>query len=469
MPSSEPVLSKSRSRLPAVVERASLALALLTRSPRLFQAAQVTFATLLVRLVHALSALALTYAFGTSPTTDRYMAFTMAVVSACTIASIALPSLAGAFISRRGCVWGAQAPLRQWGWRHAGGAVALFLVCSPVLAWLMTSKGPDLITRAWELEQLMLIASPCVGLAVLNTVEQSLLQAKGRLTTGVWAGGWNTVATASFLSLGAALGDVRWAAAGLVVGAVAEGLWLRRCNGQGQPSSLCEDPLPSANESTTVASYKPWLALTLASLASFVVGPLDQIWLADLGPRAQAVWGLGSRVPSFLTLSVYAVVSVFSTVAAAQWGQDRVASARHSLKLAAVALLTCVALLGLVAWQAQPLVVALYERGSFSAQDSVATAGALRDALWAYVLYPMSVALVRGASLAGCQRALWSSAALFLGAKVAVAAWAVPVWGLSAVAASTFIATAAQSAVLVCALWPQSVLGRRGTPRTAEL
>lgn len=466
MPSSEPVLSKSRSRLHAAGESASFALALLTRSPRLLQAAQVTFATLLVRLIHALSALALTYAFGTSPTTDRYMAFTMAVVSACTIASIALPSLAGAFISRRGCVWRAQAPLRQWGWRHAGGAMAMFLVCSPVLAWLMTSRGPHLLSRAWELEQLMLIASPCIGLAVLNTVEQSLLQAKGRLTTGVWAGGWNTVATASFLALGAALGDVRWAAAGLVVGAVAEGLWLRRCNKLGQPVGLSENVLPAA--ATPVATYKPWLALTLASLASFVVGPLDQIWLADLGPRAQAVWGLGSRVPSFLTLSVYAVVSVFSTVAAAQWGQDRVASARHSLKLAAVALLACVVLLGLVAWQAQPLVVALYERGSFSAHDSVATAGALRDALWAYVLYPMSVALVRGASLAGCQRALWGSAALFLGAKVAVAAWAVPVWGLSAIAVSTFIATAAQSAVLVCALWPQSVLDRRGTPRPAE-
>jgi len=76
-----------------------------------------------------------------------------------------------------------------------------------------------------------------------------------------------------------------------------------------------------------------------------------------------------------------------------------------------------VVLLGLVAWQAQPLVVALYERGSFSAHDSVATTGALRDALWAYVLYPMSVALVRGASLAGCQRALWGSAALFLGGQ----------------------------------------------------
>lgn len=427
------------------------------------QAAHVAGASVLVRLIHALSALVLTYAFGTTPETDRYMAFTMAVVAACTLASIAVPSLAGAFIARVGSISDAQAALRKWAHRLGLGAMGAFALLIPGLAWLMTPDSPQRVPHAWELGQLLMMAIPCVGLAGRCAVEQAMLQARGRLVTGVWAGGWNTLTTASFLLLAAVLADVRWAAAGMTAGALAEWLWLRRCNKRAAyedrtaadpllAASSAREPLPSG----PVTTWRPWLALTFASLASFVVGPLDQVWLADLGLRAQAVWGLGSRIPSFLTLSLFVVVSVLSTAAAAQWGQDRKRSALHGLKLAGAALVCGAGVLGLAAWQAEPLVAALYQRGSFTPQDSLDTAQALRDAIWAYPLYPVSVALVRGASMTGLQRTLLASAAVFLVTKAVVAAWAVPHWGLTAIGASTLAATAAQSLVLSIALWAQT-------------
>ncbi len=419
--------------------------------PSLRRAAGVAFAATTVRLVHALSALLLTHVFGTGGDTDRYMAFTMVCVAVCTLSAIAVPTLAAAHWARVGPAQ-AVPQLRLWAQRLGTRFLAAYLLSVPLLSWWLTTPGDEHTHRAWQLGQLFLLATPCVYLSSQVAVEQAVLQARGRLLTTVWSGGWATLATASFLVLAAWQQDVRWGALGMAVGALSEWVWLRRCNRN--LATRCRTAALE-EQAPAVASFSLWGSLTFASLASFVVGPLDQVFLAALGPQSQAVWGLGSRIPSFLTLSLFAVVSVFSTAAAARWAEDAAQCARQGLRLAGAALVAGVLVLVLLYLNATACVKLLYERGAFSAQDTEATAHALQLSIWAYVLYPLSVALVRTAAAVRLQRTLLLSAGGFLALKVASLAILVPNWGLGGIGASTLVATGGQSAILAWALWSQ--------------
>jgi O-antigen/teichoic acid export membrane protein len=270
----------------------------------------------------------------------------------------------------------------------------------------------------------------------MNATEQAILQASGRVKLAVLQSGWSTSTALIFTFVAVQAHSVFWCAVGVALGPLLEWSQLRRLNAR-----------PSAAP-TTGEPQLPWQrfgVLTVATAGIFFSSIYDQALLAQAGPRLQALWGLASRAPSFLTLSLVAAVGALSTVLVARsQGSACPELPRQAYRMARKAFLASAGVLGAMALAAVPLTHLLYERGTFGPEDTQAVAHVTRVSVFAFLWYPPLVVLLRAVGARNQIRVLALSALTFVGVKGALGWWAQSRFGLLGVSGSTGIAMAAQ-------------------------
>lgn len=401
-----------------------------------------------VRGLGACAALVLAYGLGAGPDMDRYMAFSLLTVAFASLTASAMPALAsrqlsGASLANADSV----EACRAWAKRLAHVGTVAYVLALPLCTWAFdSSKATDGLIR---LGLLLATGAPGLLLAPRVALEQALLQARGRFYAAGFASALFTGTNLLATFVAAWQGSVFWCTAGLLLGAWLEYLCLRRLN---RPFDLALAP---RNQPALGPPFplKAFVVFTAASTGVFFSGLYDQALLARLGVGAQALWGLAGRAPSFITLSLFAVAGVLSTVLVVTRhaeGGNRLA--RDAIWLAAGMLVVSVFAMGALLLSAQPLTALLYERGAFTSEDTLKVAHVLRFAVWAYVLYPTTAVLVRAASAQALHRPLLVSAGAFLAVKLVLGWWAHSRLGIPGIAMATGLAMLAQTVVLVLAL-----------------
>lgn len=191
-------------------------------------------------------------------------------------------------------------------------------------------------------------------------------------------------------------------------------------------------------------------------------GPIDQIAMTGLGHGANATLGYANRIVLLATSLISLALSRAILPVLASASEDR----RKAWSLAttwALALLVAAALASMALAVLAPWIVhLLFERGNFTAQDTLAVSNALRFGLLQMPFYCAGMVLAQ--YVAATQRYtlfLWGNA-LNLLVKLAANALLIPPLGV----AGAMLATAVMYAVSVAFLW---IVGRpgRGAPETS--
>lgn len=391
----------------------------------------------LVRSLGVAAALVLAHHVGTGLPMDHYMTFSLVVSTSCALVCSPLPLAVSKRLARGDIE--APAVTRAWARRIAMGAGLCYALLCPVLAALLRPRGAyDGFT---ELLLLLLLGLPAVVVAAPVATEQAIVQSRGRPFLGVWSSGLFTASGLIAALASGAFGGVYLCAVGTAAGAWLEFVWLRRCNRGVAASPAAPEPLPWASLLTVFG----------ASAGVLLQGFYDQALLARMGAGAQATWGLATRAPSFLGLSLFSVGAVLCTAHLSRaLTNGRLHTETRRLFLLVFGLSALV--LGIAGTWAEPVTRLLYERGAFGAADTVRVADTLRWAVFAYLCYPATGVLIRAAGLAGGHRLLLGSAAGFVVVKVCLASALVPGHGMKAMALATFAAGVAQVGLLVFGL-----------------
>lgn len=199
--------------------------------------------------------------------------------------------------------------------------------------------------------------------------------------------------------------------------------------------------------------WKDFLVLTGAAAGGLFSGFFDQSLMSRMGNGVQAAFGLASRFPSFLALSIFAAGSIMAAMLIANKSAH---SARRFhirvLELFALMLVLSTGVSCLLWWQAYPLTHLVYERGAFTSADTLRVAQAIPVTVLAYFMYPASAVLMRCAAVESGARTLLISSGVYLTLKVSIGMLAYEPFGLPAIAASSLCASIAQCSILWHAL-----------------
>lgn len=408
----------------------------------LLQALGLFFVSSFVRGLGAMSALALAAYVGAGAKMDHYMAFSMVLSTACALLASPLPVVVTRRVASGPDLATAAQVCRGWAARLRRLAFLLYGVSCPVLAWIFT---PNRMDGFAELLTLLLIGFPTALACAPLATEQALLQARGHPFKAMWSAALTSGSSLIAALLCGKVGGVYLAAAGLAIGPWLELLWLRHLN-----RSLDVTLAPVPREPFPLATM---LTMLGASSGILVQSFYDQTLLAHMGAGAQAVWGLATRAPSFLNMSLAGMAGVLcsATLVQAQVaGRLKSESTRLCLLVAGLS----AAVMAIMWVAAEPLTRALYERGAFTPADTSRVASVLRWTILAYLTYPPTSVLIRALGLAGGGRALVGSSVLFLVVKVTLASLLLAPLGMGALAVATLAGGLSQCALLA---WRLSV------------
>jgi putative peptidoglycan lipid II flippase len=382
--------------------------------PILVKAMGLMAASSLMRGLGALAAVVLAADQGTGPGMDRYMAYVVVVTTVCALLSASFPTLvARQLLQQSKEEPGAPAQqCRAWARKVGRFGLLGYALLTPVLTLMLAPSEARL-----ELWTLLAIGAPCVYVCARTAVEHALLHAQGRAYTGLWCSG--LFSASSFLAAVVSLqfGGLYACAIGASVGAVLEYKVSRRLVLSRERVSSPGSTLTDVEAGPKLSHPLPWpaiLALVGASAGALLSGLFDQTLLSKMGPGVQAVYGLASRVPSFLAVTAYAAGSVLLALVLSQ----RSALTRREFHIRVGELLGLMLVLstlfsGLVWAYAQPIIQVLFERGSFDARDTQRVAQAMPYAVLAYFAFPASAVLLRAVSLEAKIRTLLASSCVF--------------------------------------------------------
>lgn len=262
-------------------------------------------------------------------------------------------------------------------------AVLLYVVWPWALQWVGHDLGTQ--TRAMSLE-LMLAFSPVALLTLLAGVSSARLRAHERhINTLLDSIPALVILAAVMLAATAAdVGPLLW---GTLVGYIIQSAWLlwlaSRADGiWARPRLGFSSPQwPQLGAAAGI--------MLIGQVAMSVVGPLDQYMAAQLGQNANATLGYANRILALLlglgAVSVgRAALPVLSDV---QSRGDAAYARRMALKWSVLMVVGGV-LVTLAGWFLAPFGVGLlFERGAFSAQDTLRVAGVLRWGLMQVPFY----------------------------------------------------------------------------------
>jgi peptidoglycan biosynthesis protein MviN/MurJ (putative lipid II flippase) len=396
-----------------------------------------------------MAALALAAYIGAGAQMDHYMAFSMVLSTACALLASPLPVVVTRRVAAGPDLATAARVCRQWAGRLRRRAFLLYGVCCPVLAWVFT---PNRMDGFVELLALLLIGFPTALACAPLATEQALLQARGHPFKAMWSAALTSGSSLVAALLCGKVGGVYLAAMGLAIGPWLELLWLRRLNRSidDTGASVPSEPFPVATMLTVLG----------ASSGILVQSFYDQALLVQMGAGAQAVWGLATRAPSFLNMSLAGMAGVLcsATLVQAQvTGRLKTESARLCLLVSGLSLAVMTAM-----WfAAEPLTRLLYERGAFTPADTTRVAAVLRWTVLAYLTYPPTSVLIRALGLVGGGRTLVASSVLFLAVKVTVTSLLLAPLGVGALAVATLAAGLSQCGLLAWRLRRAQVLKSR--------
>lgn len=341
---------------------------------------RVAFFLLLGKAAGAFKEMAVAYRYGVSNVVDAYQ-FTMVmanwipvtIVGALSI--VLIPVLVRMRYDSRPDRARFLGELQGW---IIGGGVILAVGMYVAWPWILTISGHGLPAEAQRMSaQFMLAFSPAAVLTLLTGVSAARLRAHERhintLLDSVPA-----VVILVWVMLAATVNDIGPLLWGTLVGYLVQSVWLlklaARADGMwGRPS--------------LTFSSKHWPELVKAcgvmlvgQIAMSFVGPIDQYTAANLGGNANATLGYASRLLSLLLGVGAASVgrAALPVLADIQERGDAEGARRTALKWS-VLMVAAGAVVTLVGWVLAPWGVSfLFERGAFTANDTVVVAGILR-------------------------------------------------------------------------------------------
>lgn len=343
-------------------------------------AARVAFFLLMGKAVGAFKEMAVAYRYGISDVVDAYQ-FTL------TLANWLPVTLVGAFSvvlipalvrSRRA---GAEPHGRFLGelqaWTLAvGAAVAVLLV----LAWPLVLRvaGQGLAPEVLDMSRLLILGfAPAALFTVWTGLSAARLRAHERhintlldSVPALMILVWVLAAPA-----GAGVMPLLW---GTVLGYALQSVLQRRLaqRADGVPTRLRLGR--RAPQWSTLAAAAG--IMLIGQLAMSFVGPIDQYTAARLGNNANATLGYAARLLSLMIgLGAASVGRAALPVLADIQGRGDAAHARSMALKWSAAMLAVGALVVLAGWWLAPWIVSLlFERGAFTAQDTLAVAEVLR-------------------------------------------------------------------------------------------
>lgn len=402
-------------------------------------AARVAFFLLLGKFAGAAKEMAVAYRYGISEVVDAYQ-FTM------TMANWLPVTLVGAFsvvlipvlVRMRNDSRAGQA-------RFLGELQGVFLLLGLLLAgltwvawpWVMQWAGQGLSTQVQDMSHTLLLAFvPAALLTLMTGLSAARLRARERhintLLDSVPAIAilvWVLVAAEDHsvapLLWGTLIGYAIQSVWQLRLAAKADGMW-------GRPRLSFESP----------AWAGMWAAagvMILGQVAMSFVGPIDQYTAANLGQNANATLGYAARL-----LSLILGVGAASVGRAALPVLADVQRQGDTRRARLMALKWSVAMLGLgmlataAGWALAPWGVALlFERGAFTAQDTLEVAQAMRWGLLQLPFYFGVLILVQLLASQGRYRIMALIAVANFGIKALLNLWLAPVMGVSGIMLAT--------------------------------
>lgn len=343
-------------------------------------AARVAFFLLLGKAAGALKEMAVAYRYGVSDAVDAYQfTITMASWLPLTIVGALSVVLIPVLVRTRYDDRAARARFlgELQGWTIAGGtvlAVLTYLLWPLILDWV--GLGLSAQARQMSLE-LNIAFAPAALLTLVTGISAARLRAHERHINTLLDSVPAVVILVWVLLAGVVtdVGPLMW---GTLVGYFIQSAWLlwlaARADGMwGRPRLAW-----SAHQWPDLV--KAAGVMLLGQVAMSFVGPIDQYTAANLGGNANATLGYASRLLS-LVLGIGAASvgrAALPVLADIQSRGDRARARSMALKWS-VLMLAAGAAATLVGWILAPWGVALlFERGAFTAQDTVSVAHVLR-------------------------------------------------------------------------------------------
>lgn len=341
---------------------------------------RVAFFLLLGKAAGAFKEMAVAYRYGVSDAVDAYQ-FTMVMANWIPITIVGALSvvLIPVLVRMRQDTRSDRARFlgELQGWIIAIGvvlAVGLYVVWP----WVLQLAGQGLPAQAQLMSsQLMLAFSPAAVLTLLTGVSAARLRAHERhintLLDSVPA-----VVILVWVMLAATVTDIGPLLWGTLVGYLIQSIWLLklavRADGMwGRPCLTLRSPhWPDLVKASGV--------MLLGQIAMSFVGPIDQYTAANLGANANATLGYASRLLSLLLgVGAASVGRAALPVLADIQSRGDAARARNTALKWSVLMLLAGGAVTLVGWVLAPWGVSfLFERGAFTAQDTIVVAGVLR-------------------------------------------------------------------------------------------
>lgn len=343
-------------------------------------AARVAFFLLLGKAAGAIKEMAVAYRYGVSDAVDAYQfTITMASWLPLTVVGALSVVLIPVLVRTRYDDSAARARFlgELQGWTIAGGtvlAVLTYLLWPLILDWV--GLGLSAQARQMSLE-LNIAFAPAALLTLVTGISAARLRAHERHINTLLDSVPAVVILVWVLLAGVVtdVGPLMW---GTLVGYLIQSVWLlwlaARADGMwGRPRLAW-----SAHQWPDLV--KAAGVMLLGQVAMSFVGPIDQYTAANLGANANATLGYASRLLS-LVLGIGAASvgrAALPVLADIQSRGDAVRARSMALKWS-VLMLAAGAVATLVGWILAPWGVALlFERGAFTAQDTVSVAHVLR-------------------------------------------------------------------------------------------
>ncbi len=341
---------------------------------------RVAFFLLLGKAAGAFKEMAVAYRYGVSHVVDAYQ-FTMVMANWIPITIVGalsvvlIPVLVRMrYDSRRDR---ARFLGELQGWIIAGGvilAVGLYVAWP----WVLQLSGHGLPAEAQRMSgQLMLAFSPAAVFTLLTGISAARLRAHERhintLLDSVPA-----VVILVWVMLAATANDVGPLLWGTLVGYLIQSIWLLKL--AARADGMWGRPRLSFSSKHWPELVKASGVMLVGQIAMSFVGPIDQYTAANLGGNANATLGYASRLLSLLLGVGAASVgrAALPVLADIQERGDAEGARRTALKWSML-MLAAGAAVTLVGWVLAPWGVSfLFERGAFTAKDTVVVAGVLR-------------------------------------------------------------------------------------------
>ena len=422
-------------------------------------AARVAFFLLLGKFAGAAKEMAVAYRYGISEVVDAYQ-FTMTMASWLPVTLVGALSvvLIPVLVRMRDDSPAGQA-------RFLGELQGVFLLTGLALAgvtwlawpWVLQWGGQGLSPEVREMSDTLLLAfAPAAMLTLMTGLSAARLRARERhintLLDSVPA-----LAILVWVLLAADGGSVAPLLWGTLIGYVIQCIWQLKL--AARADGIWGSPRVGFSSPAWSGMLAAAGVMIVGQVAMSFVGPIDQYTAANLGQHANATLGYAARLLALvLGVGAASVGRAALPVLADVQRQGDMARARTMALKWSAAMLCIGAAATAVGWTLAPWGVALlFERGAFTAQDTLEVAQALRWGLLQLPFYFGVLVLVQLLASQGRYRIMALIAIANFGIKALLNLWLAPIMGVSGIMLATAGMYALSFTCYACVAWRSPV------------